>query len=235
MEVLLGAHPQRPLGLVVVPGEDVAAAVATERHGEHEDRDGLARPALGVDDGDLAQAAEVAADRLDRPLAGTLARAGRQGDHAEAEAVERTAQAGLGHGRARRHDAAGREVVGGDPDAFERPRMVGEHRGRATARDWTGRVARRSGVVGLTGTGQPSADWNGAAGASKTTSEWSSAAGIAVAGGGGALGMWSRWRGLWITSGPASDWRSACAEASYCRFTSEGGWCCSWSALGGAP
>ena len=65
MEVLLGPHPERALGLVVVPGQHVAAAVLPERHREHQHGDRLAGAALRVDHGHLAQPAEVPPDHLD--------------------------------------------------------------------------------------------------------------------------------------------------------------------------
>ncbi len=53
MEVLLGAHAQRALGFVVVPGQHVATAALAESHGDHQHGDRLSRATLRIDYGDL--------------------------------------------------------------------------------------------------------------------------------------------------------------------------------------
>ena len=65
VEVLLRPHAERALGLVVVPGQHVSAALLPERHRQQQHRDGLAGAALRVDHGHLPQAAEVAPHQLD--------------------------------------------------------------------------------------------------------------------------------------------------------------------------
>src|SRR5438093_1396103 len=60
VEVLLRPHAEGALGLVVVPGQYVAAALLPERHGEQQDGDRLTGAALRVDHGHLPQPAEVA-------------------------------------------------------------------------------------------------------------------------------------------------------------------------------
>ena len=66
--------PQRPAGLVVVPGDDAAAADRPERVARREDAGGLGGAALGVDERDGPRAVEVLLDG--DPVVGVLALGG---------------------------------------------------------------------------------------------------------------------------------------------------------------
>ncbi|MFC7481714.1 hypothetical protein ACFQX7_19035 [Luedemannella flava] len=111
--VRLGAHAQRPLRLVVVPGQHEAAPAAPERHAQHERRHGLAGAALGVDDRDLPEPTEVPAYGVQRVAQVGLVPAGAQPQQAERAAPGRGAGAGGGRDHARAHPPPRRELLRG--------------------------------------------------------------------------------------------------------------------------
>jgi hypothetical protein len=90
MGALFGAPAQGALGFVVVPGDGGGAAVAGEDGREHDDRGGLVRPALAVDDGNGPGAGPVLADGADVFALGQFFGGGV---HPEAKAGEGTAPA----------------------------------------------------------------------------------------------------------------------------------------------
>jgi hypothetical protein len=112
VEVELGPHPQGALGLVVVPGQHVPAALLPEGHREHQAGDGLAGAALGVDHGHLPQPAEVAPDQLDVLEHHPLVLVGRELGQAERGLPDGTPDPGHGDRVGRAGGAPPGELLG---------------------------------------------------------------------------------------------------------------------------
>src|SRR6185437_11243663 len=159
VEVLQRTHAEGALRLVVVPGEHVAAALLPERHREQQDRDRLAGPALRVDHGHLAEAAEVAADHLDVVPVFLLVPPRRQRDQAQRAFGDGAAHTHGGDGLTRARGPPAGEVVGGGGRPV-RPlddRWGAWLRWRAVGLRWSGvllgtpllrNLGRRGGVTG---------------------------------------------------------------------------------------